>query len=209
MTLQNHIIFDLDGTLIDSTPLYRSYLETILADHGVELNQNEFLQAVGMTASQYLKLKIPPDAINEALAYIHKQSFLDIPNIKLFDGIDRLITNLHQDKTMLAVLTNRDRQSTVKILKCLSIEDKFDLVVSADCVPNPKPHPDGLLHIAKTWKQCPSRLIMVGDHDVDMLAAKSAGSRSIRANWNGHDSEFTCPIGDVTLNLAHHLMHHL
>jgi FMN phosphatase YigB (HAD superfamily) len=86
------------------------------------------------------------------------------------------------------------------LLEKRALTPLFDLVVTANCVQRHKPDPEGLHHIARQFNCCPTRLVMIGDHDADMGAARAAGSMGIRANWHGLTPGLRCGLGFPTLD---------
>jgi len=80
------------------------------------------------------------------------------------------------------------------------IEKHFEIVITGDCLENHKPDPEGLHRIATHFNCDTSQLVMIGDHDVDITAAKSAGAFPIRANWHGFKESKDCPLGAMTIH---------
>ena len=106
----------------------------------------------------------------------------------------------------LAVWTSRDRTSALTLLQRNKLDHYFDVVIAADCVTKHKPDPEGLLRIATELGCDVDDVVMIGDHDVDVLAARAAGVKPIRANWHGYRRGENCRFGELTVHSVEELV---
>jgi HAD superfamily hydrolase (TIGR01549 family) len=197
---RSFFVFDLDGTLFASTPFYISILETVFGRLGLELTEAEKSLAAGLSARKFLAKRLSPEDTQDALRFMNEQSTLDLEHIPMFDGLSCLLETLASRNKRLAAWTSRDYHSAMLLLRKHKIEKHFEIVITGDCLENHKPDPEGLHRIANHFNCDTSQLVMIGDHDVDITAAKSAGALPIRANWHGFKEAKNCPLGAMTIH---------
>jgi len=183
------IIFDMDGTLIDSS--------TVLANAINYVRKN--LSLSPMPNSQIVACINNPN--------IHAPSFFyEAPNFNkdherwfqeyyskhhntstaLYDGIGQLLKRLSKTHK-LSVATNAYKLSARQILDSNRITDYFDIIMCADMVKNPKPHPEMIDTIVDHYKADKEHFVVVGDGERDILAAKNAGIDYILVDWGFSD----------------------
>lgn len=194
------LVFDLDGTIFESTPFYFAILESVFAQNGLSLSESEKSLAAGLSARKFLSTKLSPEAMADALKFMNQQSERDLQYIQVFDGISCLLETLTERGRRLAAWTSRDFGSASKLLKKHELDKHFEIIVTGDCIENHKPSPDGLHKIATFFQCAPSELVMIGDHDVDIIAALTAGALPIRANWHGLRDGQACQLGAETIH---------
>lgn len=98
-------------------------------------------------------------------------------------GAVALVNYLHERGDRLAILTRNARELAQVTLRAIGLQQCFapaDILGRNEAAP--KPSPDGMLHIARNWQVCSSRLCMVGDFHFDLRSARSAGSRAVLVN---------------------------
>lgn len=193
--MKQAIIFDLDGTLID-TP--SGIVETFIAvlkskniaydDHqairstiGLPLEQ-AFSQILGVAQSN----EQVPDAI---LKYQTLFKELVLPKAKklVFKNVSESLTILKEQGYYLAIATSKVFKSAESLLKAAELWDFFDLVVGADHVSNPKPDPEMLHLILERLAVSFNDAIMVGDTTHDILMSNQARMRSIAVTYGVHN----------------------
>jgi|688.fasta_scaffold128835_3 HAD superfamily hydrolase (TIGR01549 family) len=202
---RNFLVFDLDGTIFASTPFYFAILEKVFAKNGLQLSEAEKALAAGLSARKFLSTKLSADATSEALEFMNQQSTIDIEHIQMFEGLSCLLTTLLNRGKRLAAWTSRDHGSATLLLRKHQLDKYFDVIVTGDCVENHKPDPEGLQRIAGHFACSVSDLVMIGDHDVDIAAAQSAGALPIRANWHGFRDGQNCHLGAETIHSVREL----
>jgi phosphoglycolate phosphatase len=178
------IVFDLDGTLIDSRADIAAATNVALASSGLPaLSVEEISSYVGDGARLLLSraARLAPDA-PELDAMI--ASFLDhyashaTVHTRLMPHAAGVLDAL-APRFALALLTNKPRLTTDAVLRELALAPRFQIVVAGGDLPQKKPHPLPLQHIAQSLGCEPSELVMVGDGPQDILGARAAGSRSV------------------------------
>lgn len=183
------VIFDMDGTLIDSKKDITISVNYIREKHYElePLSEDFIVKAINMEVRNLPKLfygtEIYEDRDRE-LFEIHYETQC-IQNPYLYDGIEETLEELLSSDVKISVATNAPTPFAKRMLKHLGVESMFDIIIGADKVKNSKPDPQMLHHILDHYRYDVSRDIawMVGDNSKDMLSAKAAGIDSMFATW--------------------------
>ena len=173
------IIFDLDGTLIDSMPYHELAFKDLLCEHGVRIGEKHLRKLLGLSTRRILsslkkkhKFKENIEDLREERRY-HYFKFLGTKNI-IFPGVMKMLEKLRLDYK-LAIATG---SSFVTYNHSVDedFKEMFDCVVTINDVKKErgKPYPDELLVAAKKLRVKPSECLMIGDSIYDGLAAKKA-----------------------------------
>lgn len=184
------IIFDVDGTLIDSAPVYLPALGQALNDHGYTPSPEQIQTAFGMTGWQGLAYCGVPE--NEFDAVMHsweQEAYRHLERVKVYDGIVDTLRALKEGGNKLGIATSRNRSQYTHGVKPLGLNEFFDAVVCSDDVADPKPAPDELFECLKRMGGTIEQAIFIGDSAYDMQCARSAGVKSGLALWGCHDPE--------------------
>lgn len=182
------ILFDLDGTLIDSAPDLAAAVNQLLIDQGKTPVAYELLRPVASAGARGLigaALNIKPDDSRyEAL----RQQFLNnykkaiAVHTHQFEGISTLLNTLDEEKIQWGIVTNKAEVLTHAIIPHVGLSHA-SCIVCGDTTPHSKPHPAPLLEAAKRINVKPEHCWYVGDDLRDIQAGKAAGMRTIAAGW--------------------------
>jgi phosphoglycolate phosphatase len=179
------IVFDLDGTLVDSAPDLAHAIDEMLTRLGRPPageakvrgwigNGMPMLVRRALTGEQWPEAD--PEGFSEALALymeIYEANLCHRP--RLYDGALECLVALRQHPMKLACVTNKHSRFTLSLLKQLGIADYFDAVASGDQFTNNKPDPEPLLKTGERLGVRPADSLMVGDSAADAQAARRAG----------------------------------
>jgi len=183
------ILFDLDGTLVDSAPDLAAALNTTMGilDHNkVDLDDvkawigngvDKLVQRALDTVmdSKDLKNSESDDNFWRAKTVFYSQYEKQSGNLsKLYSNVIGTLEELKRSKIHLACITNKSRCFTLPLLDKLGIRKYFDVVVCGDDLTNKKPHPEPLLHAANKLSVLPDQCLMIGDSSSDVKAANAA-----------------------------------
>jgi phosphoglycolate phosphatase len=179
------IIFDLDGTLIDSVPDLASAIDAMLSDMGREkAGQNKVRHWVGNGAVMLVKRAlsdhmIPKEIDEEMFQTAHRLFLKHYDEISghesaLYPHVSAILKELRKNYPYLAIATNKPKQFTPSLLASHDLPE-FDLVMCGDSLDKKKPHPAPLLYCMEKFGCRPEETIMVGDSVSDIKAAKAAG----------------------------------
>lgn len=178
------IIFDMDGTLIDSIDVYHVILKDVMEHLGMELTSSREL--LFETLSQGKKLSdiiFPPDLENRRMI-VQRFSVLAMNALKetfsrgkveLIDGVIRLFDELRGRGFSLGIVTSSMTEVVVPFLKARNLHSYINCVLGRTEVPQLKPAPDPLLKCMEILNVEPPETIYVGDSAIDIQAGKAAG----------------------------------
>lgn len=173
------VVFDLDGTLIDSLPDIAHAANALLADEGLEaLPQSQIGGFVGLGERVFLDRLIAATALDPAQYDRLMPRFIAhykgaTSGTVVFDGVRDALRVLRQDGCAIGLCTNKPSGPLDAVLKALDLAPLFDVIVAGDTLPVRKPNPEPLLHAFRTLGA--SEAVYVGDSPVDAEAAQNAG----------------------------------
>ncbi len=176
------LVFDLDGTLINSLDDLATSLNFTLRTMTLpEKTMDEVRYAIGDGVRVLLTRCMPENAhdrLDEAYDIFHdhyKDHCCDATYA--YEGVKELLEKYAD--TPKAVLTNKNHQPTLDILKHLNLVHYFDVIVGGDSFPTRKPDPVGLLHIIETIGTTPEKTVMIGDGIPDIAVTKGTAVTSV------------------------------
>ncbi|HEX7637592.1 MAG TPA: phosphoglycolate phosphatase [Burkholderiaceae bacterium] len=183
------VLFDLDGTLVDSAPDLAGAANRLRADHGLPpLPLAQLRPMVGSGARGMIGIAFgvkPGESRFEPL----RDAFLDhyrqglLMETRPFEGIEALLARLEAAGMPWGIVTNKATRYTLPIVEGLGLARRAAVVVCGDTTPHSKPHPEPLLSAARTIGVAPQSLAYVGDDLRDALAARAAGMPMLAAAW--------------------------
>lgn len=182
-----HWIFDLDGTLIDSFGSYTGVLTKVLGEFGVTFPEADHAQARHHVLPELLKRYLEPDKVASAFEKVCDLNIERQHEIKPFPGILQILDLLQDRDNQISLFTARELRTAAAILEHTGLNRYFKHVVTRDCVPRTKPHPDGIHRILDASGSSIEEMVMIGDHRMDIEAARSAGVKSISVCWDEVD----------------------
>ena len=187
--MDNCLIFDMDGTLIDSSAIIANSINYVRSKIGLPpMPKETILQAINDTTLHrphffYNAPQYHPDHIRWFREYYSKNHHKET---SLYEGIKELL-EWAKENFHLALATNAYRESAELILKNLDIYDYFAIIICGDEVPHSKPAPDMIERIMDYFGCEKERTILVGDGDTDKEAAQAAGIAFLRVNWGWNE----------------------
>ena len=190
------IIFDLDGTLIDSSRDLAISMNATRARFNLPpLDQHVINSYVGNGAAVLVRRAmgsgVTDETVAEALAYFLKYYRAhSLEHTQLYSGIREAVDELAARGHLLAVLTNKPRRISFDILAGLGIGQRFLCVYGGDSLNSKKPEPDGIWRIVEEAGASLSQTLMIGDSKVDIETARNAGVRSCGVAWGFQPETF-------------------
>lgn len=178
------VIFDLDGTLIDSEELYYQGDRAFLQSFGQKYTREMHSQYVGIGSLSFVNIVKEqfqlPESTEELLKIKDHYYLLAAQNqIKVFPEMIKLVKALFLQKMPLALASGSSGHIITKVLEETGLTKYFNPVVSSEEVPQGKPAPDVFLEVARRWKTKASRLAVVEDSVHGIQAAQAAGMISL------------------------------
>jgi 2-phosphoglycolate phosphatase len=182
------VLFDLDGTLLDTAPDMVNALNTLRREHNLAPMPYELVRAaVSHGAARVVRIGFA-SAADEQLPQL-QQRFLEIYRgalsdfTQLFPGMPEVLDELDKRGLKSGIVTNKAGWLTEPLLEQLKLRSRFACVVSGDTLPVRKPHPEPLLHAAALAGVPPTACVYVGDAQRDVEAAHAAGMPALVANY--------------------------
>lgn len=183
------VLFDLDGTLLDSAPDLAHAANTLRTARGLEaLPLALYRPYVGTGARGMLRIALqvtPEDAEFESLKEAFFVAYEQCMGLysQLFEGVEELLHRLSVHGVQWGIVTNKSERFALPIVKALAPLAAAQVVVGGDTTPFAKPHPQPLLEAALQLQQTSAQCIYVGDDKRDMEAAQAAGMRCVAAAY--------------------------
>jgi phosphoglycolate phosphatase len=183
------VLFDLDGTLIDSAPDLAGAANRLRAEHGLaplplaDLRPMVGSGARGMVGVAFGVAPGEPrfELLRDAFLAHYAAGLLELT--RPFDGVDDLLGALEAAGIPWGIVTNKATRFTMPIVAGLGLAQRAAVVVCGDTTPHAKPHPEPLLHAARAMGLAPADVVYVGDDLRDAQAARAAGMTMIAATW--------------------------
>jgi phosphoglycolate phosphatase len=186
--MRSLIVFDLDGTLVDSSVDLANAVNALLRDLGAApIAVDHVVAMVGDGAAVLVRRALTaagldpetPGALDRFLAHYDPRL---LENTKPYRGMLETLQELSTRAT-LAVLTNKPSRATERMLDGLDLRRHFRDVIGGDTSWGRKPAPEGLLHLCTTAGARPVDTLLVGDSAVDLATARNAGTRICLARY--------------------------
>ena len=186
------VIFDFDGTLVDSAHCITTSLERALTSCGFACDVTSVGEQIGSPLESIVRRAsagIADEAIGAVIAaYRREYAALEAETIALFPGARETVDAFHRGGVTLAIATNKFTGRARLTLERFGIADRFAAVVGADQVEHPKPHPEMVLRVLAAAACPPETALMVGDTEWDIEMATRAGTASCAVTWGSHDA---------------------
>lgn len=183
------VLFDLDGTLVDTAPDLGYALNLQRGIHGLPPLADEIIRpqaSHGARGLLMLGFGISPEDSGFGPM---RQEFLQLyadnlcRHSRLFEGMADALAELESRKLPWGVVTNKPARFTEPLLSLLDLAERAACIVSGDTCPEPKPHPGPLLHASELIGIAPAHCLYVGDAERDVEAARNAGMPCIVAHY--------------------------
>jgi phosphoglycolate phosphatase len=182
------VIFDLDGTLIDSDPDISAALNRVLAAEGLEtLSVEEVKRMIGDGAKVLVQRAFAARGAEadtrHVAAFLADYEANAVVNTVPYAGIPAVLRGLQAAGHPLAVCTNKPIWAARRVLAALDLAGYFPVVLGGDSTPWRKPDPRHLAATIEALGAAPENAVMIGDHENDMLAAGRLGVPGIFVTW--------------------------
>ncbi|MDF2636223.1 MAG: HAD-superfamily hydrolase, subfamily variant 1 [Pelosinus sp.] len=178
------VLFDLDGTVLDTSDLIvSSFIHTFQKHYKRELALSEIHAFFGKTlraAMEYLG----PDKVEELIQTYREYSLTHHDQmITIFSGVIETIQALYEAGIMMAIVTSKTKKTTLRGLKLFDLDKYFSVIIGADQCQNHKPHPEPIQNALLQLQIRPEECLMVGDSPFDLISARQAGVKTVAVRW--------------------------
>lgn len=187
------VMFDLDGTLVDSVPDLATAVDRMLVEMGrepagVEKVRKWVGNGVRVLVRRALADDIDHTAVSDAETEIALARFLDIyadchELITLYPGVHELLEALSTAAVELAVVTNKPERFVAPLLEQVGLGGYFRWIIGGDTLPQQKPDPAALLQVMRLAGVSQEQSLFVGDSRSDVLAARAAGVPCVAVSY--------------------------
>ena len=190
------VLFDLDGTLLDSARDLHAAMNRLLAEKSeapiafdvfrpvVSKGARAMLKQSFLHADEHTRELLLPEFLS-----IYERGLAEFSNV--FDGIDEVLAHIEAQDALWGIVTNKPYYLAEPLVQKLGWSQRSAVLLGGDSLPNKKPDPDQLLHACALLGIAPEKAVYIGDDERDVQAANAANMRSIGALWGYH------PLDDV------------
>lgn len=192
MTLRTRIdavLFDLDGTLIDSAPDLGAAADKMRTDRGLPslpIASYRHMAGAGARGMLGIAFGVTPDS--PEFPSMREEFFVNYESRMLlhtleFEGVSHLVTLLQGRQLRWGVVTNKGSRFTDPLTRAMPLFATAGAIVSGDTTPHAKPHPEPLFEAARRLQVDPTRCVYVGDDERDIIAGRAAGMHTVAATY--------------------------
>jgi pyrophosphatase PpaX len=184
------ILFDLDGTLIDTNNLIlSSFMHTLETHCPGKYTEQDVLACMGEPLLDQMR-RFDPSQAEEMVKTYHAYNVAKHDElVASFPHVREVLTQLHEAGVVLAVVSNKRRLVVDMGLKRMGLDHLMSAVVTVDDVKRGKPEPDMILFALDKLQATAEQALMVGDSRYDLMAAERAGVVAVGVAWSLHADE--------------------
>ena len=187
----NTVLFDLDGTLINTNDLILSSFKHTL-DHYFpnQFSEEDIKKMIGEPLYQSFE-RLDRERAGE-MVKMYRRHNMQFHNslVKEYDGVFETVQTLQRQGIKLGIVTTKLRKTVDMGLRLTKLDPFFDVVITLDDVDRAKPHPEPVQKAMKKLDAVPKETMMVGDSQFDIMAGKSAGTYTAGVAWSIKGKEF-------------------
>jgi len=180
------VLFDLDGTLIDSVRLILDSYHHTLASHGLPpRSDEEWLRGVGTPlTTQFAEWRDDRGTLEAMIATYREYNLKHHDRmVTVYPGVVEAVRRIREAGARTGLVTSKNRLGALRGLTLVRLETMMDVLVCADEVTNPKPHPEPVEKAVAMLGADPATTVYVGDSIHDMQSGRAAGVRTVAALW--------------------------
>ena len=183
------VLFDLDGTLIDSAPDLGAAADKMRTDRGlasIPVAEYRFMAGAGARGMLSVAFGMTPE--HEEFESL-KEEFFKNYEVDLtrgtyaFDGVNEMISQLNTANLKWGVVTNKSQRFTLPLTSAMPLFKTAQTIVSGDTTPHAKPHPAPIIEAVRQLGLVPAQCIYVGDDERDIIAGRAAGMPTVAAAY--------------------------
>ena len=183
------VLFDLDGTLVDSAPDLGAAVDKMRVDRGLQSYPLERYRpmagagARGMLGEGFGMTPEHPDFVSMREEFFVNYESCMTQRTAAFAGVPEMLSALQQRGLRWGVVTNKAERFALPLTRAMALFDTAGAVVAGDTTPHAKPHPAPLLEAARRMGLQPTECLYVGDDERDIVAGLAAGMGTVAATY--------------------------
>ncbi|MFB4167865.1 pyrophosphatase PpaX [Virgibacillus sp. JSM 102003] len=178
------ILFDLDGTLIDTNELIIASFMHTFKNYGRELSRKEAIEFIGPPLKDTFH-QIDPDQVEAMVETYREHNLYHHDNyVTAFPNVVDTIDQLKKENFNIGIVTTKMNRTVEMGLKATGLSKYFETVITLDDVTNAKPHPEPVLKAMQELDASANSTLMVGDNHHDIDAGKNAGVQTAGVAWS-------------------------
>jgi pyrophosphatase PpaX len=182
----NTILFDLDGTILDTNELIiASFMHALSEHHLAPVPREQIISQMGGSLKEQIALFSGKTDVEDIVQSYRTFNLLKHDEmVQVFPHVQEVMSALHSQGIQMGIVTSKIRLTTLQGLKLFGLEPYLSTVVTLDDVVKHKPHPESVLLALRQLNADPKTALMVGDSQYDLLSAQDAGVRSAGVAWS-------------------------
>lgn len=208
------VLFDLDGTLVDSAPDLGAAADTMRVSRGLpSLPLSSYRPMAGAGARGLLSVAFDMTPEHPDFVTLREEFFVNYEkrltqNTLTFPGVPELLDGLMGQGLCWGVVTNKSARFALPLTATMPLFKSAGTIICGDTTPHPKPHPMPLLEAAKRLKVLPEHCVYVGDDERDIVAGLAAGMKTVAVTYGylGQQADTRQWGAHAEVNSAHELL---
>jgi pyrophosphatase PpaX len=195
------VLFDLDGTLVDTVPFILAAVRHCFEGYGRCPTDAEWIAGIGTPLRTQLASFARDPADVDGLFTRYRTYWLEHHDARtrLFPGAGEVVHRLREAGHPLAVVTAKIATGAERTLRHVGLWEAIDVVVAADTVARAKPDPLPVRHALERLGRAPAEAVMIGDSNHDLAAGRAAGTATAGVLWGAGSREVLAPLADHLL----------
>ncbi|OGX68493.1 MAG: pyrophosphatase [Paenibacillus sp. RIFOXYA1_FULL_44_5] len=202
------VLFDLDGTLIDTNELIiQSFLHTldgVSSQSSQHVTRAQIIEQMGLPLAEQLQMFTGLDEVEELIVKYRRYN-VDMHDelVEEFPNVYDVLKDMQAQGIRMGIVTNKVRNTTEMGLRLCRLDKLMECVVTVDDVKKGKPDPEAVRLALHKLQVAPEKAVMIGDSHYDILTAKAAGVQSIGVGWSLKGADYLqtfqpdAMIGDI------------
>lgn len=184
------LLFDFDGTLLDTNELIIHTFSTVLDKHFPDsYGRKDILKFIGPSLKQTFETIAPSRTEELIKEYRELNLALHDEMVSGYDGVEETLYLLKNRGIKMAIVSTKKKDTILRGLRLMGVSELFDTVISLDDVENPKPDPEPILKALAELSSSASESLMIGDNSHDIEGGKNAGVRTAGVAWSAKGEE--------------------
>ncbi|TVX99172.1 pyrophosphatase PpaX [Cohnella terricola] len=191
------VLFDLDGTIIDTNELIiQSHMHALRGSVPEGFGREQIIPLMGMPLTLQMELfSGRKDVASLVHAYREYNLIKHDEMVSLFPEVRETLEELRGAGVRMGIVTTKKRETTLRALKLLEVYSFMDTIVSLDDVEHAKPHPEPVAKAIEALGAEPSKTLMVGDSSMDIESAIAAGAVPVGVAWSLKGEQALLDVG--------------